>query len=103
MGNNLPALQIGDDLTIETIYSSWTSGRFRESESVRNAHLLAILFVRLGEFGNRPNTVSESTVSSTELSELLAVTESEIQRERELSEFLSAYKLCAKANSPSFS
>ena len=36
--------------------------------------------------GNGPNTVSESTVSNTELSE-----------------FLSAYYLCAKANSPSFS
>ena len=35
--------------------------------------------------GSGPNTVSGSTVSNTELSE-----------------FLSAYYLCAKANSPSF-
>ena len=48
---------------------------------------------------NGPNTVSESTVSTTELSELFGP-----QRVpgRELSEFLSAYYLCAKANSPSF-
>ena len=38
--------------------------------------------------GNGPNTVSGSTVSNTKLSEC---------------EFLSAYYLCAKANSPSFS
>ena len=51
-------------------------------------------------FGNRPNTVSGSTVSNTELSEFFwphRVPGSE------LSEFLSAYYLCARANSPSFS
>ena len=51
-------------------------------------------------FGNGPNTVSESTVSNTELSEFFGPHR---VQERELSEFLSAYYLCAKANSPSFS
>ena len=51
-------------------------------------------------FGNGPNTVSESTVSSTELSEfLLAFTEFWGESH---SEFLSEYHLCAKANSQSF-
>ena len=50
--------------------------------------------------GNGPNTVSESTASNTELSEFLGPHQ---VLERELSEFLSAYDLCAKANSPSFS
>ena len=50
--------------------------------------------------GNGPNTVSESTVSNTELSELFCPHR---VPGRELSEFLSAYYLCAKANSPSFS
>ena len=49
--------------------------------------------------GNRPNTVSESTVSSTELSEFFGPHR---VPGRELSEFLLAYYLCAKANSPSF-
>ena len=49
-------------------------------------------------FGNRPNTVSESTVSNTELSEFFGPRQ---VTGRELSEFLSAYYLCAKANSPS--
>ena len=50
--------------------------------------------------GNGPNTVSESTVSDTELSGFFGP-----HRDpgREVSEFLSAYYLCAKANSPSFS
>ena len=47
-----------------------------------------------------PNTVSESTVSNTELSEFFGAHR---VPGRELSEFLSAYYLCAKANSPSFS
>ena len=46
------------------------------------------------------NTVSESTVSNTKLSEFLVPHR---VLGRELSEFLSAYYLCAKANSPSFS
>ena len=50
--------------------------------------------------GDGPNTVSESTVSNTELSELFG---SHRVPGRELSEFLSAYDLCVKANSPSFS
>ena len=49
--------------------------------------------------GDGPNTVSESMVSKTELSEFSFGP----QRGpgRELSEFLSAYYLCAKAKSPS--
>ena len=43
---------------------------------------------------NGPNTVSGSTVSNTELSDFSV---------GQLSESLSAYYLCAKANSPSFS
>ena len=50
-------------------------------------------------FGNGPNTVSESTVSDTELSEFFGA---HWVPGSELSEFLSAYYLCAKANSPSF-
>ena len=46
-------------------------------------------------FGNRPNTVSESTVSNTELSELFGPHR---VLGRELSEFLLAYYLCAKAS-----
>ena len=50
--------------------------------------------------GNGPNTVSESTVSNTELSEFFGA---HWVPGSELSEFLSAYDLCAKKNSPSFS
>ena len=50
--------------------------------------------------GNGPNTVSESTVSNNELSEFFWAS---LSSGRELSEFLSAYSLCAKASSPSFS
>ena len=46
-------------------------------------------------------TVSESTVSNTELSEFFCCPHR--VPGRELSEFLSAYYLCDKANSPSFS
>ena len=48
--------------------------------------------------GNGANTVSGSTVSNTELSEFFGAHRVPA---RELSEFLSAYYLCAKANSPS--
>ena len=48
--------------------------------------------------GNRPNAVSGSTVSNTELSEFFGA---HWVPGSELSEFLSAYYLCAKANSPS--
>ena len=52
------------------------------------------------KFGDGPNTVSESTVSNTKLSEFLCPHR---VPEGELSEFLSAYYyLCAKANSPRF-
>ena len=51
-------------------------------------------------FGDGPNTLSESTVSNTELSEFFGPHR---VSGRELSEFLSAYYLCAKANSPTFS
>ena len=54
---------------------------------------------RLG-LGNGLNTVSGSTVSNTELSEFFR---SHRVAGRELSEFLSAYYLCEKANSPSLS
>ena len=46
-----------------------------------------------------PNTVLESTVSNTKLSEFFGPRR---VPGRELSEFLSAYHLCAQANSPSF-
>ena len=52
------------------------------------------------KFGNGPNTVSESTVSNPELSEFFWPHR---VLGRELSEFLSAYCLRAKANSPSSS
>ena len=51
------------------------------------------------KFGDGPDTVSESTVSDTELSEFFGPHQ---VLGRELSEFLSAYYLRAKANSPSF-
>ena len=51
--------------------------------------------------GDGPNTVSESTVSNTELSECFFC--GHLVPGRELSEFISAYYLCAKANSPSLS
>ena len=49
------------------------------------------------EFGDRPNIVLESTVLNTKLSEFCP----HRVPGGELSEFLSAYYLCAKANSPS--
>ena len=58
------------------------------------------LFVREWNFRNGPNTVPESSVSNTELSESLGPHRAPGS---ELSEFLSAYHLCAQANSPSFS
>ena len=54
----------------------------------------------LKRVGDRPNTVPESTVSNTELSEFFCPHR---VPGTELNEFLSAYYLCAKANSPSFS
>ena len=51
-------------------------------------------------FGDWPNMVSESTVSNIELSERFGPHR---VPGRKVSEFLSAYDLRAKANSPSFS
>ena len=66
----------------------------------KHINLLNINFLSAHpNFGNGPNTVSESTVSNTELSEFFGPHR---VPGRELSEFLSAYSLCAKANSPSF-
>ena len=50
-------------------------------------------------FGNRPNTASVSTVSNTQLNEFFRLRR---VPGRELSEFLSAYYLRDKANSPRF-
>ena len=52
------------------------------------------------KIGNGPNTVSESTVSNTELSEFFGA---HWVPGSELSEFLSVYYLCVNANSPSLS
>ena len=66
--------------------------------------VVAIFWLIFGNFlpifGNGPNTVSKSTVSNTELSEFFCPHR---VLGRDLSEFLSAYYLCDKANSPSFS
>ena len=59
---------------------------------------LALMLLAL--VGNGPNPVSESTVSSTELSEFFGA---HWVPGSKLSEFLSAYYLCASTNSPSFS
>ena len=55
--------------------------------------------LNMENLGNRPNTVSGSTVSNTKLSEFFGA---HWVPGSELSEFLSAYYLCDKANSPSF-
>ena len=66
-----------------------------------HTNLVVLFSISLrSEIGNRPNTVSESTVSNIELSELFGPHR---VPGRELSDFLSAYYLCVKANSPSFS
>ena len=60
-----------------------------------------IALIALGAFfHSTPGSAQESTVSNTELSEFPGPHR---VPGRELSEFLSAYYLCAKANSPSFS
>ena len=56
-------------------------------------------FTHLFAFGHGPNTVSESTVSNTELSVFFCPHR---VPGRGLSEFLSANYVCEKANSPSF-
>ena len=68
----------------------------RELSPTLESHFLCFFFF---VFGNGPNTVSESTVSNTEPRKLFGPHR---VPGRELSEFLSACYLCAKANSPSF-
>ena len=57
------------------------------------------LLLNSAVFRNGPNTVSESTVSNSELSEFFGPHR---VPGSELSEFLSAYYLCVSPNSPSF-
>ena len=89
---------------------SWTS-QVAGCDSCQRCELQLIAYGRLDPaqnassrgpilVGNGPNTVSESTVSNTELSEFFCPRRIP---GRELSEFLSAYCLCDKANSPIFS
>ena len=59
---------------------------------------LELVRVRPLYFGDDPNVISESTASSSGLSDFFALTE----LRRELSEFFSAYYLCVKANSVNF-
>ena len=68
---------------------------FKVVERLREANARSRSYIR-----NGPNTVSGSTVSNTELSEFFGA---HWVPGSELSELLSAYYLCAKANSPSFS
>ena len=86
----------------------WWVARLKISISIENFNpggrsWIFSIFGPLGncsEVGNGPNTVSRSTVSNTELSEFFGA---HWVPGSELSEFLSAFSLCAKANSPSFS
>ena len=57
------------------------------------------VFIKTIKFGDGPNTVLESTVSNTKLSEFFLPSPS--VPGRELREFLSVFDLCAKANLPS--
>ena len=80
-------------------------GGRKETHTQRRTHrgtytrMLHLPFIDLPLIGNGPNTVSESTVSNTELSEFFGPHR---VPGRGLSEFLPAHYLCAKANSPSF-
>ena len=65
------------------------------SSQMRNAIILWHVWT-----GDGPNTVLENTVSSTDLSRIFRPSPSS---GREITEFLSAFNLCAKANSPTFS
>ena len=68
---------------------------------VRAKSAVACQGLRVGpSIGNGPNTVSGSTASNTELTELFGA---HWVPGSELSEFLSAYYLCVNANSPSLS
>ena len=87
-------------------WTSWSQTKDLMSWSLMRSawHLLtddtcpsSVMAMKLGD---GPNTVSESTVSNTELSEFFGA---HWVPGTELSEFLSAYYLCANANSPSFS
>ena len=66
------------------------AARARKTRKIRNAD---------GRNSETANAVSESTVSNTELSEFFCALRAP---GRQLSEFISAYFLCAKANSPRF-
>ena len=72
-------------------------GSLAEAESLRK--IRGNLHKKRSFIGNVPNTVLESTVSNTELSEFFCPHR---VPGRELSEFLSAYYLCAKASSTEF-
>ena len=78
-------------------------GNFQDAQVPPEKGCLALLqerlLVSLKYVGDGPNTVSESTVSNTELSEIFGPHR---VPGRELSELLSAYYLCAKVNSLSF-
>ena len=80
------------------IRMQWNAGTACVSECVLKT--LACRGLRVGRSKDGLNTVSESTVSNTELSEFVCLHR---VLGRELSELLSAYYLCDKANSPSFS
>ena len=54
---------------------------------------------RTTDFGEKTTAISEGTVSNAELSQFFTAHQ---VPGRELSEFLSAYDLCAKANLPTF-
>ena len=73
-----------------------------KDRQVANLDVADLVFFgpRRDRFGNGPNTVSESTVSNTELSEFLALTE--FRGENSVSSSQTII-FCAKANSPSFS
>ena len=79
--------------------------RIFSSSEARNPNCLVRESTKLGEhihdpqFGDGPDTASESTFSSTELSEFFGPHR---VPGTELSELRSAYYLCAKATSPSF-
>ena len=88
--------------SVPTVGSFW-DGLFGASVQsyYRGSVPVSVLEKRFWQFfGNGPNTVPESTVSNTELSEFFCPHR---VPGRELSEFLSAYYLCASQNSPSFS
>ena len=68
-------------------------------ELMREALANTLYVSQCTHYGDGPNTVSESTVSNTRLSEFLCPHQVPA---RELSELLSVYYLCDKANSTEF-